>query len=377
MMDGNSTKSAALVLMAALTLVVSLFPLYLRRVLLRKIHSATSQIILSGCLCFGAGVLMATVFLHLLPETKETYDHAMNVGYMVAVDYPLAELIMCIGFFFVYLVEEVIHSCLNTHEQQQEQDVLATPGGTRDNEDVNKAKIMTSVKRKKHPSIECNVTGVELQTNEAFDDDEHITPAPENECSEQSAHTTPHIHHHVSGLNKSTSVMEAVVVVIALSFHSIMEGLAIGLESNIADVWILFGAVVAHKFVIAFCISMELLEVRLSFKPFMASIVIFSLASPIGGFIGVLLLSLATEETSANVLIPNVLQSISAGTILYVAFCEVLERERAKNERGLVRLLALFAGFCVMAGLQCLDKDGENLKKMTTTLPFPSSIVAV
>ncbi|KAG7168211.1 protein zntD-like [Homarus americanus] len=330
-------KAGALTLMAVVSLLVSLLPLYIRKKLLSRIHGDKSQAILSGCLCFGGGVLMATVFLHLLPETEENYEYAMDAGYMRRISYPIAQLILCSGFFFVYLMEELIHSFFDPDHQQS-----STSGSG----------VLDGCK------------------NETFEGEDCCQRPTESDIQRHNVHTIPH-HHHAGNMNNSTSVMEAVVVVAALSFHSIMEGLAIGLEDNITDVWILFGGVSAHKFIIAFSISMELLEVGLTFWPFLASMITFSLASPIGGFIGCLVLSLSTTETGASVLVPNVLQSIAGGTILYVTFCEVLERERTKNTGGWLRLLTLVLGFCVMAGLQCLDKDEEKEScDMTTPETF-------
>ena len=68
-------------------------------------------------------------------------------------------------------------------------------------------------------------------------------------------------------------------VVLALSLHSLFEGLAIGLEESIDDVWtffigrtttcyllqtnqrlvtMIFPAIASHKFVVSFCVSLEM-----------------------------------------------------------------------------------------------------------------------
>ena len=46
------------------------------------------------------------------------------------------------------------------------------------------------------------------------------------------------------------------LLVAALSFHSIFEGMAIGLQSTLNDVWFLFTAVIVHELAIMFCIGM-------------------------------------------------------------------------------------------------------------------------
>ena len=48
--------------------------------------------------------------------------------------------------------------------------------------------------------------------------------------------------------------------VLALSMHAVFEGLAVGLEGDEEGVWILFTAVCTHKFVMAFCMGVELVR---------------------------------------------------------------------------------------------------------------------
>ena len=60
------------------------------------------------------------------------------------------------------------------------------------------------------------------------------------------------------------SAVRTFFVVFALSFHSIIEGLALSLEDDIPGIWMNFGALAMHKFVIAFSVAIELIsaEVR-------------------------------------------------------------------------------------------------------------------
>ena len=44
-----------------------------------------------------------------------------------------------------------------------------------------------------------------------------------------------------------TSAMRTFFVVFALSFHAVMDGLALSLLEDVGDVWISFGAISLHK----------------------------------------------------------------------------------------------------------------------------------
>ena len=71
-----------------------------------------------------------------------------------------------------------------------------------------------------------------------------------------------HLHGH--GINPSggtASHLREFFTVLALSLHAVFEGLAVGLEETTAGVWTLFAAIASHKFVISFCMGVELVSV--------------------------------------------------------------------------------------------------------------------
>ena len=55
-------------------------------------------------------------------------------------------------------------------------------------------------------------------------------------------------------------------MVASLSFHSVIAGLTLGLEKETSGVWINFGAIAMHKFVIAFSVGIELVTSRVSLE---------------------------------------------------------------------------------------------------------------
>ena len=63
---------------------------------------------------------------------------------------------------------------------------------------------------------------------------------------------------------QTKSAIRTFFVVAALSFHSVIEGMTLGLEDDDSGIWMSFLAISLHKFVIAFSVGVELLasEVR-------------------------------------------------------------------------------------------------------------------
>ncbi|XP_064102726.1 zinc transporter ZIP2-like [Macrobrachium nipponense] len=323
-------KGVALTVMFVITLITSFSPLYLRKIFLKHVHGKKATISLSGCLCFGAGILMATIFLLILPEAVEQIEGAMEDGLIPTISYPITQMTLCLGFFFVYLIEEIVHYCIERKNKKGERGVsLQRP--------------VQSV---------CDNIGFDHNGNW-------------NDSS------VPHMHDHsvTHHFLKKESLVGSLIVVLALSFHGLMEGMALGLKGHQSDVWLMFTAVCSHKIFISFSMSMELLEVGVPLKILILSMMIFALASPIGGLIGAIVIANSSgPDTAASILAPAFLQAISAGTILYVTFCEVLERERAKTSGGLVKFGCVLAGFAVMAALQTLDHDDDGDPTSTTTL---------
>ena len=145
------------------------------------------------------------------------------------------------------------------------------------------------------------------------------------------------------------------VSVLALSIHAVFEGMAVGLEEAAEDVWTLFTAIAVHKFVIMFCVCMELQQSTkaTSKLAFFSYLTTFSFISPVGIGIGILI-----SETSAiqDELVTATLQGIAGGTILYIVMFEVLNREREKNVHGMIQLFGIILGFCAMLLIEIFSK---------------------
>jgi zinc transporter 1/2/3 len=151
--------------------------------------------------------------------------------------------------------------------------------------------------------------------------------------------------------------LRSFLVVVALSFHSVFEGLAIGIQQTQRDVWYLFTAVSIHACAILFCIGLELVTSGVRVINIVLYIVILALVSPLGVAIGILVTIKSSTEGPTQDLVVAVLQGIAGGTILYITFFEVLDRERRKqNGCGIMRLAFILVGFSVMVALQALGE---------------------
>ncbi|CAG9824166.1 unnamed protein product [Phaedon cochleariae] len=216
---------------------------------------AKDNVYVKFLLGMGGGVLLCTTFLHLLPEVGENFDE-LDLTPGVEVHY--AELLMCIGFFVMYLVEECVHVYLQMKEKSQEMAVL---------------RRSLSIRR-----------GVSIDVNRIEEDEEKpakLFGYSEGPRPSQHSHQAGHSHL-VFGTSSTVTIVRGLLVVLALSVHELFEGLAVGLESSPAAVWYMFGAVSAHKLVIAFCIGVELVTSGLKTSLVILYVFTFAVVSPLG-----------------------------------------------------------------------------------------------
>ena len=108
----DEAKTISMVVLFLGSLILGLMPIWIARRLHWRVDghgvgmSALAKNVLSGLLCFGAGVLMATALTHLLPEVHDGVAKLVDEGKLND-RLPLGEIFFSAGFFLVYLIEEV------------------------------------------------------------------------------------------------------------------------------------------------------------------------------------------------------------------------------------------------------------------------------
>ncbi|TMW57356.1 hypothetical protein Poli38472_003281 [Pythium oligandrum] len=150
-------------------------------------------------------------------------------------------------------------------------------------------------------------------------------------------------HAHIHGIMDVNPAM-AFIVFVALSFHSVMEGMGIGASSGAA--WDIFVAILAHKSLAAFALALELLHHQVPRERFFATIGIFSLMSPLGIFLGSLM-----ADTNKETIASGICSAMAGGTFLFVAVMETIPQELQNQKCLLGKCAALLAGFSAMGVL--------------------------
>lgn len=141
------------------------------------------------------------------------------------------------------------------------------------------------------------------------------------------------------------SFLTALFLGIALSLHSVLEGLALGAQQTINASEDVLLAIGAHKGLAAYALGASLVDSNATSGKFWRVAGAFSIASPIGIMFGYLL-----SEVSDN-LVAAALSALASGTFLYVAMMEVIPKELNDGKHITSKLIALFLGFGAMSVL--------------------------
>lgn len=200
-----------------------------RKYLFISLNSSTYKVILTILSCFGAGVLFSTSMLHLLPEVRESFAEIPSVWTTLDSHFPLAEVVVICGFCLIYIVEEVAHFIMvdGHHGHHHHINTVARHNSIAHAVPIPNVKGSTASRGSivnhlpANPSICITVP----------DEDEKMEGDHRNKMSSitDSAGTSMEEQCPDDNSNFATS-LRTFLALIALSFHAIMEGVAIGLQ---------------------------------------------------------------------------------------------------------------------------------------------------
>ncbi|KAL8197319.1 UNVERIFIED_CONTAM: hypothetical protein K2H54_020359, partial [Gekko kuhli] len=236
--------------------------------------------------CAAGGVFLATCLLDIVPDSLADLRDELR-RQRLALDFPLPELILALGFLLVLVVEHVVLDC---SEPPGDEATLLLPPGLEEQQEGS---------RRRPPSR-----------------------------------------------------FRSLVLTLALSLHSVFEGLAVGLQDSPGKVLQLAGAILLHKSAVAASLGLLLLQSRLPLRWLAAALATFVLMSPLGVGLGMAVMHGSSGPGSATA--RSLLQGVAAGTFMYVTFLEILPQELSAPASRLPSVLAVLLGFSGVAGLRLL-----------------------
>ncbi|WCJ33067.1 Zinc transporter 11 [Euphorbia peplus] len=220
---------------------------------------------------FAGGVFLGTALMHFLSDANETF------GDLTSKEYPFAFMLACSGYLLTMLAD-----CVISH-------VYGKKGSS---DDVN--------------------GDLELQGR--------VDPA------KTSHHGMDVTSGKSTSLTTVSSFGDSILLIVALCFHSVFEGIAIGVAETKADAWKALWTISLHKIFAAIAMGIALLRM-IPDRPLLSCVAYafaFAISSPIGVAIGIVI-DATTQGAVADWLFA-ISMGLACGIFIYVAINHLLSK---------------------------------------------------
>ena len=135
-------------------------------------------------------------------------------------------------------------------------------------------------------------------------------------------------------------------ILIALSIHSLLEGLALGAQRELRSALVIFAAILAHKSMEGFALGVSLARSTAPGVRALRLLGLFAVATPIGIVVGA---TVGALEGPTALACEAAFLSLAAGTFAYVATLDILREEFHEPGGRFAKWLWVVAGVSVMA----------------------------
>ena len=131
-------------------------------------------------------------------------------------------------------------------------------------------------------------------------------------------------------INTSVSTQSLIAFGVAITLHSFIDGLAIGVFNEVGAIAVLAISVVIHKVPVACSVGTTFLAHGKEWSEMTSLItfIFFIIASPVGMVAGMIL-----GENDENMALVSI-QALSGGTFVYLACCDLLIHEFHSNKQS-------------------------------------------
>uniref|UniRef100_H2XY86 Uncharacterized protein n=1 Tax=Ciona intestinalis TaxID=7719 RepID=H2XY86_CIOIN len=299
-MDVTATKVGIIFGLLATTLTAALLPYFCFRYSARKARQR-NKLLMSVLNCFSGGIFLATSFLGLLPEIRESFETFSEE----ATQMPIAEIVITCGLFLILIIEQSAHAWHHTRVKKKQ----------------NRGSFGSE-------TVKFKVSADQATMDVAEEEQEH---------------------EHKHGEEHDHSGIRSLLLVATLSIHSFLEGIAMGLQDTVGSLLAIFFAVLFHKSLMALSMGTNLVQGGQPFKRILAAGLVFAFMSPGGISVG-LIIKVAGGNGSGTLLVNAILQAIATGTFLYITFFEVLVREFEGHGNRFWKVVALLLGYGAILG---------------------------
>jgi len=141
----------------------------------------------------------------------------------------------------------------------------------------------------------------------------------------------------------------AFILLLVLSVHSILVGLALGAQATVLGAAVVLAAILAHKAVAGFALGVGFQRAGMARRQAVGPTVLFAIMTPLGIVSGTAVQALVSSR--GGQWFEAVFDSLGAGTFLYIASLDILRTEFEAPGNRWQKWLSVCLGFGAMAVL--------------------------
>lgn len=334
----------------AVTAFFGCLPVYILKKIKKNGQNQSENSLLSYISCFSGGVFMATCFLDVIPHVIDNYNEMVE-EFDQRFSIVLWPLFVCGGLFLVYLIEIGTTKVFGSGKSDD-----AEGGGHGHSHG-----IPSSSKKKQNARL--------LEEN-----------TPSNNLNVENKLERHHSHAMEDALpwvvsDEKSNMFKSLTFAVAMSFHSLLEGFALGVQDDNTAVWTLFVSLLLHKCIESFSVGLQISRSNEGkSKIVIATILIYSIMTPLGACAGTFLQNYG-ENTLAKQMTIVILEGMAAGTFIYVTFFEILAPEKFNRFSDWKQFSSILFGFLVITLLQLVfghEAHGHTHDIVNASVPVPT-----
>ncbi|KAJ9537507.1 hypothetical protein OSB04_030240, partial [Centaurea solstitialis] len=307
---------------------------------------------------FAAGVILATGFVHMLPDATEALTNPCLPKFPWS-KFPFAGFIAMMAALVTLLVDFVSTQYYESKQAKQIED------GEAESVDSRLESLLDSEEKVFREEDGGGIHIVGMHAHAAHHGHTH-----KQEDEDLEGHSGAHSHSHGFGDDEEGGVRHLVVsqvLELGIVSHSILIGLSLGVSQSPCTIRPLVGALSFHQFFEGFALGGCISEAKLGALHSTVMACFFAVTTPLGVAIGTLICSFYNPNSPRALVIEGILDSISAGILVYMALVDLIaadfmsKKMRCNAKLQIVSYFALFLGAGLMGLLACLPVSQNGI----------------
>ena len=291
---------------------------------------------------FSAGIFLGMGLFHILPESVEMLEEVTEV--------PLAYICCFLSYALILFVEKIAfnsHSIVHAAHCQEDDHLYGEDHSHHKHE--HQQHCVGKVKE----GEQC----VESNENKEEEKKEQILVVKVNQNQENSSsrgmQASTELNQVDNKLKEQNPVskggLSSYLLLLALGFHGLFEGISLGIQSEIKGTLFLLLAIALHKWAASLTLGISFVKSGVTKKQFITMILIFAFITPVGIALGMALTSLSNNTVA------GIFLSISVGTFIYIACSEVIVDEFSNPDKKYYKFLSFLLGAAIVFALTLVE----------------------